>query len=264
MVINPIQELIDRTTPGFTARPPPGDYVIDGQDNPIRCKTGVTLDLTDAVLRQAPGYGNLSNIIATAGANDLAILGGNLIGERKADGISGERGFGIRIDLGSRNIVVRKTMINNCWMDGVLIKDAYNVELDRIVSDCNRRQAVSALDVNGLHIHHSQLSNSGGTPPGDGIDLECDRPDQKMMNVLIEKNLIFGNKGSNIAVNMSPGMYGNIRIMSDNQYDLKTQPIWIGSPGVLGTPWWAFLLNRSLGWTPGYRYWGYPTSWYKA
>src|SRR5438309_5479975 len=34
---------------------------------------------------------------------------------------------------------------------------------------------------------------------------------------------------------------------------LKTQPIWCGSACKLGTPPWAFLLNRTLGWMPGYR-----------
>src|SRR5690349_10610669 len=142
-----IQELIDQAAPGSTVMVPPDVYLIDGQDNPVRCKSGVSLDLTGSVLRQAPGYGALSNVIHTAGANDVSILGGHLIGERSAQGISGRWGFGIRIDLGSRNIAVRNTVIDNCWMDGVLITDAYNVELAYIVSDRNRRQAVSIIDV---------------------------------------------------------------------------------------------------------------------
>jgi hypothetical protein len=258
--------MINSASPGAIVHPPPGEYVIEGQDNPVRMKSGVSLDLTGVILRQAPGYGSISNVISTNGASNINVLNGHLIGEKNASGISGRWGFGIRIELGSKNVAVRNTIIDNFWMDGIIVTDNANgVELDHVVCDRNRRQGVSVIDVDGFRLHHSQLSNSGGTEPGCGIDLEPDIPQQKLFNVTIEgNNVFFGNQGSDIAFNGNSPVK-NLRVLEGNSFTFKRQPIYVaGAAEPLGTPWWAMILNRSMGWWDGYRWWGYPTSFYHA
>jgi hypothetical protein len=41
----------------------------------------------------------------------------------------------------------------------------------------------------GMHVASSQFSNNGGTPPGTGIDFECDTDAERIANVLVEKNV---------------------------------------------------------------------------
>ena len=261
-----LQALIDVAAPGDLVKAPAGSYQIDAINAPLRLKSDITLDLSVAVLNAIPvmsatpsgelGY----HMVEIHGCNNVTIIGGTIVGERDKH-LSGTApevggfGHGISIQKGSRNIKVQNTKVSACFADGIYIEDAFSVEIARVTSDRNRRQGMSVIQVDGLVVDSCQFSNTGGTPPGDGVDCECDIDAQSIRNVQISRCVFVGNVGAGVAFG-SPGTYANCRVTPDNSFDMHTQPIWAGGNAApLGTPLWAFLLNRSLGWTPGYRWW---------
>lgn len=264
-----LQALIDQASPGSTVVVPAGSYQIDAVNDPLRLKSNVGVDLTGVTLTAIPNSKTNYKIVSISHCENVSVINGHIKGERdthlgSTDWSAGGWGFGIYIGEGSRNVSLQRTVTTDCFGDGVYVSDAYNVSLEGIVSDKNRRQGMSVIHVDGLHVSGCQFSNSGGTPPGSGIDFECDLDGQRIINVVVEKSKFFGNAGSCIAFG-SPGQYHNIRVMGDNTYDHLTQPIYAtGNAAPLGTPWWAFLLNRTCSWLPQYRWWGYRTDWYKA
>ncbi len=257
---------------GDTVVAPPGKYVVldervkteDGEKGVyVRLKSNMTLQLEQDASIIAHGN-NLANyeIISADGCENVKITGlGTVQGDRDYhSGTTGEWGFGVA--LRAHNAMVSGITIKDCWGDGLYIDDSTNVTVSGVISRHNRRQGMSVASVHMLRVCDSVFRDTGGTAPGCGIDLECDRPNQMIEDVLIERNLFMNNKGSNIAIGSPNGTYRNITVRGDNEYDRKTQPIWItGNAGKLGAPAWAFLLNRTLGWLSTYRYWGYPTSW---
>lgn len=275
-----LQELIDKASPGDTVRVPPGEYQVDTSEHgALRLKSDITLDLTDVVLRSIPTESKNPWIIQIWGASNVTIVNGTLVGERNnhigpTDPAAGGGGGGIDIrgshfpgedpSKPARNVRIKGTKISDCFCDGIYVWDAYATEIDHVTCDHNRRQGMSVVHADGVYVHDSQFSNSGGTPPGCGIDLENDLDSERIINVQVGNSVFYGNQGACIAAG-SPGAYHNIRILANNSFDMKTQPIWAaGGAAPLGTPWWAFLLNRSMGYLPSYRWWGYPTSWYHA
>jgi hypothetical protein len=264
-----IQSLIDQAAPGDTVRVPPGRYEVDSVNAPITLRSGITLDLTGVTLAALPTDRIFSMVVAIPGCSDVTIVGGDIVGERDTHIGStawdmGGGGGGITIYNGSRNVKIRGTKVSNCFADGILLLHAHGVEVDGVVSNHNRRQGMSVVDVDGLHVHHSQFSDSGGTPPGSGIDIENDLETEAIRNVLVEHCVFYGNQGSGIGIG-GPGVYENIVIAPTNSFDMKTQPIWVaGNAAPLGTSPWAFLLNRTCSWMPWYRWWGYRTDWYRA
>ncbi len=264
-----IQDLIDAAQPGDRVVVPDGVYEIDAVNAPLRLKSDITLDLGAAVLQALPTAESTYQIVRVHGCNNVTIIRGTIKGERDShlgptNWKVGGWGHGISIREGSRNIKVLGTNVSACFADGLYIEDAFGVEISKVVSDRNRRQGLSVIQADGVVIDSCQFSNNGGTPPGCGIDLECDTDKQSIRNVQITRCVFFKNEGSCIAAG-SPGTYSNLRVTPDNHFDMTSQPIWAaGGAAPLGTSWYAMILNRIFGTTSGYRWWGYPQSWYHA
>ncbi|SRR6266566_4873650 len=265
-----IQELIDAAKPGDTIHVPPGTYSVDAVSGSINLKSGITLDLTQATLVANPNNQIFSIIMRVSDCENVTILGGTIRGERTTHlgstaAFMGGGGGGVAI-WRSKNIKIQGMKISDCFCDGLLVWHSGQVEIANVIADHNRRQGMSLVDSHDVHIHNSQFTHCGGTPPGDGIDIENDLETETCANILVEHCVFLYNEGSGVGVG-SPGQYKNIVINPNNDclFDGKTQPIWTaGNAGSLGTPWWAFLLNRTYGKAPGYAYWGYPRSWRSA
>ncbi len=261
-----LQDLIDQAASGSTISIPPGQYTVDVQ-TPLRLKSDITLDLTGSTIVASPTNSIFYAIVVVDTCNNLTINNGIIKGEwdvhlGPTDPGIGGGGGGIVVNA-SNNVKIKGTTITDCFADGIIVLDGKNIDIDGAISENNRRQGMTVTQVDGLHVHNSRFYSTGGTPPGDGINLECDFETQVIKNVLIENNVFYNNKGSAIGL-CSPGTYQNIVITSDNWFDKMTQPIWVsGNAGSLGTPWWAYIL-RIFEPFPFYRWWGYPTSWTKV
>lgn len=167
---------------GGTVDVPAGTYLIDAVTS-VRLRSNMHLRLApDAVLVAIPNGAEQYSVLYASKQHDVEISGGRIIGERDGHtGTTGEWGRGVFI-RGSSNVIVRDMHISNCWGDGLVVAGAsvwqappvpsVNVLVANIVSTGNRRQAMSVGYVNGVKVYDSEFSNSHGTSPQCGVDIE--------------------------------------------------------------------------------------------
>ena len=100
----------------------------------------------------------------------------------------------------------RSRMIEN---ENVVIKD--------VVTDNCYRQGISVISARNLLIENNVFKNTGGTPPGAGIDLEPNRPDEKLVNVIIRNNIFDNNVlGMHMYLNFMNASSEDVSILWEN------------------------------------------------
>lgn len=194
---------------GGTVMVPKGKYLIDG-DTSIKIKSYITLKMDSAAeIIAKPTSSERFYILMVLNATDVNIIGGKIIGDRDAHaGTTGEWGMGIAVYAGT-NITIDGTKIYNCWGDGIVVGSkggapwyasnaSRNVIIKNVVSDNNRRQAITIGKVNGVLIDSCTLTNTNGTKPMAGIDIEPDR--DTAQNIVIQNSVLAYNKGNGIEI----------------------------------------------------------------
>jgi polygalacturonase len=191
---------------GGTITVPAGTYMIDALRS-INLRSHVRLRLSSgAKLVAIPNSSSRSFVIKATNVNNVEITGGAIVGERSRHrGTSGEWGMGIQI-LGSRNVYLHDFKVSDCWGDGMYIGGSghigvpsTDVTLNRVISTNNRRQALSFGPVNKVYVVNSTFSNTHGTKPEAGIDIEpSNRTASTARNVRIDHSTISGNAGSGV------------------------------------------------------------------
>jgi parallel beta-helix repeat protein len=200
---------------GGTITVPAGDYLIDPTRS-VQLRSRVHLQLApDARLLAKPNAAEKSFVLEVARVSDVEISGGRIVGDRdKHLGTTGEWGHGIAI-YGARRVTVRDIHISRCWGDGIGIAGkrakktdkqataapSQDVVLVNVVSTGNRRQALSIGHSRDVRVYDCRFSDTAGTAPQCGIDLEPDKP-HDMRRAIIENCRIDGNHGSGIQVYM--------------------------------------------------------------
>lgn len=79
-----------------------------------------------------------------------------------------------------------------------------NVHIKDVVCDQNYRQGISVISAENLLIENSIMSNTAGTAPQAGIDLEPDYADERLVNVIIRNCVTKGNRGSGYKFYLRP------------------------------------------------------------
>ncbi|QCX53677.1 right-handed parallel beta-helix repeat-containing protein [Elizabethkingia sp. JS20170427COW] len=116
-------------------------------------------------------------ILHINGVNNVKVYNAKLRGDKeKHIGVSGEAGHGISI-LGSSNVEVLGFDIRDFWGDGIFIgryekQVNKNVLIEKGIVDNNRRNGISIVSVEGLVLKNVVASNSNGTMPMFGVDIE--------------------------------------------------------------------------------------------
>lgn len=166
---------------GGTVYVPAGRYMIDGL-RPLMMRSHTRLQMAPtAELDVIPNSSTHYSVIKIYKVDNVEIVGGRIVGDRvKHRGTSGEWGYAINI-LGSSKVLVKNTHISNCWGDGMwiggigrsssLIRSTY-VTLNNVVSTNNRRQGLSIGPSRYVYVTNSTFSNTNGTLPEAGIDIE--------------------------------------------------------------------------------------------
>ena len=146
----------------------------------VQFKSNLSLKVDDGVVFKSEpvsqgGYRvfNLKNV------NNVNVSGRfKIIGDRdEHTGTTGEWGMGVEM-RGARNAYFEYLEANNCWGDGVYIGSTpeqnycENITIGELYADNNRRQGISVVSVKGLKIGYGLLTNTNGTAPEAGIDLE--------------------------------------------------------------------------------------------
>lgn len=187
---------------GGTVWVPNGTYMIrtSAWGGGINMKSNTSLYLASgAVLKQIANSYDGSYIVAVKDISNVTITGGTIIGDRHTHtGTSGEWGMGIDIE-GSTNITISNITVQDCWGDGIYIGSSYsktysqNVTVQNAIIDGNRRNAIAVISAKQLTIKDSTVSNTDGTMPGSGIDMEPNYSNEFMQDVTIQNIKSYNN-----------------------------------------------------------------------
>jgi polygalacturonase len=213
---------------GGTVIVPDGRYMIDAARS-INLRSNTRLQMTPAATLGAIANDlERSHVIKVWRADNVQIVGGRVVGERAGHrGTTGEWGYGINIQA-SNNVSVVGTHISDCWGDGIWIGGlgkranvtvSTNVTLDQVVSTNNRRQGLSIGPVRDVRVIRSTFSNTNGTKPQAGIDIEP-QGQGPARDITFSDCTITGNQGSGLEVheNVSGVVLKRCRVQDNNGY----------------------------------------------
>ncbi len=184
---------------GGTVRVPGGTYLIDAVTS-ILLKSNLTFSMApDAVLKAIPNGATNYAILKVLNADHVNILGGVLLGDRAEHlGTEGEWGHGVMLNK-AKHVFIEGVTVKECWGDGFDVLFSSDVTVCSVVADHNRRQGMSITSVDGMVVRNSVFSNTSGTLPEDGIDIEPNRG-ERVNDVLITGCTLSGNGGYGLEI----------------------------------------------------------------
>ncbi len=153
---------------------PDGTYLINAANGGVSLRSGMTLALSaGAVLQAIPNSVGNYNVLYLGGVSRVNVTGGTVAGERGGHtGTSGEWGIGIAIESSS-NVVIQGVLVKDCWGDGIYVSGASQaVVICSVKLDHNRRNALSIVEGSDIQVKDSTFSNTRGTAPECGLDIE--------------------------------------------------------------------------------------------
>lgn len=205
-----IQSAIDALpADGGTVHVPVGHYLIDTA-HPLRLRNRMHLELAaNAVLAARPSARKRFYVVLLDGVSDVEISGGCIVGERDQHlGTEGEWGYGIFV-RGASRVLIRNINVSKCWGDGICVgadlikigapRYSSDITLSKVVCTGNRRQGLTIGPVRGVRVVDSEFSDTHGTKPACGIDIEPDRP-TTAQNIEIDNCIMRDNQGSGIQI----------------------------------------------------------------
>ena len=131
-------------------------------------------------------------IINIADVENVHIVNPVIDGNRAENSATaGEWGMGIAL-RGAKNVIIENPKISNCWGDGIYIgigdvlNYSENVVIQNPVLDNNRRQGISVISVKSLKVINPVITNTNGTAPDSGIDIEPNNNTEFLQDIVIE------------------------------------------------------------------------------
>ncbi len=107
---------------------------------------------------------------------------------------------------GSKNVAVSGLTLKDSGGDGIYVdgskelRHSENVFLRDIVCENHYRQGISVISAENLIVENCTFSNTWGTPPSSGLDIEPDLPDQRIKNVRFSGCKFVDNAGDGIEI----------------------------------------------------------------
>jgi hypothetical protein len=182
---------------------------------------------TESSLIMKPNSLENYSVIKLSDINDVKVYSPVIVGERnKHTGNKGEWGMGIKI-LGAKNIQIINPKVYSCWGDGIYIGRGKNGTSKRIriinaVIDNCRRNGLSITDGEYIEISDSKISNTNGTLPMCGIDIEPNDNNATIDHIQIINPITFNNSNAGISLylNQLPGrLKKNVGVRITNHLD---------------------------------------------
>jgi polygalacturonase len=167
---------------GGTIYVPAGTYLIDALKS-VKMRSYMHLKLDpSAKLVAKPTSSGEYTIVFAENVHDIEISGGQLIGERDHHkGTGGEGGHCIRV-RGCARVTIRDIRLAKGWGDGLVVGPkprfgqryiySTDVAVANIVCSGNRRNGLSITNVLGMKVYDSEFSDTHGTKPQCGMDIE--------------------------------------------------------------------------------------------
>ncbi len=142
----------------------------------------------------------------------------------------GEWRMGIEIQ-GSRNVRIEGLHVENTGGDGFFIDGgssrlwSEDITIRDCVSENNHRQGISVISAVNLTVENCTFSNTSGTAPEAGIDLEPDAANQRLVNIIIRNCIFENNHGHEMLVylNRLDGHSAPVSILFDHCLALMTR-----------------------------------------
>jgi hypothetical protein len=131
---------------------------------------------------------------------------------------------------GSKNIEIVSLSVSNCWGDGIYIggdeaNTCENITIINAKIDSCRRNGISITDGKNIKLLSPKISNTQGTAPMAGIDIEPNNNKATIDEILISNPITINNKGFGIAIvllALPAEVSKNVRIKIDNHIDKKS------------------------------------------
>ena len=197
-----IQACINACASGGAVAVPAGTYLINPTVGSgvwgLMLHSNMTFAMASGATLQAKGVSSDTyGILCSNGGSNITITGGNIVGERATHtGTGGESGMGIY--LNASNVTVSGVNISECWGDGIYICDnSSNITITNCVCNHNRRQGLSITAGNMFLVQNCTFSNTTGTDPQCGIDIEPNGT-VPVTGVHITNCQIFNNVGGGV------------------------------------------------------------------
>lgn len=114
-------------------------------------------------------------------------------------GEEGEWGMGISI-RGARNVKIYGGVVSKCWGDGIYLgvtnksKRNIDVSIANVILDDNRRNGMSIISSENLNVDNILVSNTFGTAPMAGIDIEPNHNTDVISKLTFNNIKTFNNK----------------------------------------------------------------------
>lgn len=242
-----IQKAIDAVAgTGGTVYVPDGIYMVRATGRRrLLLGSRMTLKLADrAIIKVIPNGARAYSTLKITKVSDVTVVGGTLQGDRtKHKGKSGQWGMGIRIGPRTKRVTIAGVTAKDMWGDGFYVRGATDVAFCSVVADHNRRQGLSIVEAKRLLVTNSVFKDTRGTRPSAGIDIEPNNPDQRAVNIRIEKSKFVNNAGGGIMIAGKRGRVADVEIMG-NLFE-EARPILVeNAPKVRST---AICDNRHVG-----------------
>lgn len=167
------------------------------QDNQI-------IDLNGATIQEVSSGGSNGKLFLLENIENAVIKNGTLIGDM--DTPTTEYWAGINV-LSSNNIVLENLIIKDFHGDGITLSEystseipTENVVIRNCFIDGSYRNGISLIAVNNVDIGGCIISNTSGTSPQSGIDIEPNRAYQTCNEIFIHDCFFEQNASSGIAI----------------------------------------------------------------
>ena len=112
--------------------------------------------------------------------------------------------MGINI-LGSKNITIKYPRIEKCWGDGIYIDShknilAKNITIYKGILNDNRRNGLSIISGESVHVDYLLSANTNGTKPEAGIDIEPDDNNGILKDISLNHITTYNNGSDGILI----------------------------------------------------------------
>jgi hypothetical protein len=227
----------------------------------IRLSSNVKVVMRGATLKLLPTVEDTSyDMIGIYDGVNCSVEGGTIIGNKHtSSAATGSSGMGLGL-YGVTNFRADDVHLRELWGDGIYLGRAFaiqgyckDVRLTNIVCDDNRRQGMSIISVRNLYVENFTATNTSGTDPQDGIDIEPNGADEYLENINLVNIYTANNRGSGIKFFLSnlDATSAPISITITNHRDESTAGITDSSFRVrkIGKQTKGFIHARNCTWT---------------
>jgi len=183
---------------------PAGNYNI----NPITFPSNSNMFVdSGATVTANPGYG-ANAVMLTIGSSNVTITGAGaataIFHMLKAQYTSGEQRHCLYV-VGATNVTISGISCNDSGGDGLYLGNSTNVTVEDCIFNNNRRQGSSITGgVNHVYYLRDYFTNTSGTAPQSGIDIEPNAPSGFLLDIHITDCYTNDNAGDGLMI--SPWM----------------------------------------------------------